>query len=117
MRSKSLQGVEVPKNQIKNLKSQTQKNQLLADEILGVIVDQRNGQSYYISLIDNFTYKNQEYAVMYNYQMEKGKLGLPEMLIMRSYRADDKQYFTSINNEEEINTVFDIFYDRFQQSI
>ncbi|NLJ71196.1 MAG: DUF1292 domain-containing protein [Clostridiaceae bacterium] len=89
----------------------------LSDEILGIIVEERSGQAFYISLIDNFVYKGKEYAVMYHYRVEDGIDSVPEMVIMRSYRDKDKQYFTSIRDKNELNTVFDVFYDRFQQSV
>ena len=88
----------------------------LSDEMLGIIVEERSGQTFYISLIDNFVYKRKEYAVMYHYRVEDGVDSVPEMIIMRSYRDKDKQYFTSIRDKDELNTVFDVFYDRFQQS-
>ncbi|HHU53656.1 MAG TPA: DUF1292 domain-containing protein [Clostridiaceae bacterium] len=89
----------------------------LNDEILGIIVDERSGQTFYISLIDNFIYKGKEYAVMYHYRVEDGINSMPEMIIMRSYRDKDKQYFTSIRDKHELNTIFDVFYDRFQQLV
>lgn len=108
-----------PKQKSRTNKAKNQQRQVedYPDEMLGIIVDQRSGQTYYISLIDNFTYKSREYAVMYNYRIEDGNIGVPEILIMRSYRDQDKQYFTSIRNQEELDKVFDIFYDRFQQSV
>lgn len=87
------------------------------DETLGVIQDQRSGQTFYISLIDNFTYKGKEYAVMYNYRAEDNVDSMPEISIMRTYRDQAKQYFTSIRDKKELDMIFDIFYDRFQQSI
>lgn len=105
------------KSRINKAKNQQRQVEDYPDEMLGIIVDQRSGQTYYISLIDNFTYKSREYAVMYNYRIEDGNIGVPEILIMRSYRDQDKQYFTSIRNQEELDKVFDIFYDRFQQSV
>ncbi|NLM19677.1 MAG: DUF1292 domain-containing protein [Clostridiaceae bacterium] len=89
----------------------------LSDEILGIIVEERSGQTFYISLIDNFVYKRKEYAVMYHHRIEDGVGSLPEMIIMRSYRDKDKQYFTSIRDKNELNTIFEVFYDRFQQSV
>lgn len=89
----------------------------LSDEMLGIIVDERSGQTFYISSIDNFVYKGKEYAVMYHYRVEDGVDSMPEMVIMRSYRDKDKQYFTSIRDKHELNTIFDVFYDRFQQLV
>lgn len=89
----------------------------LNDEMLGIIVEERSGQTFYISLIDNFIYKGKEYAVMYHYRVEDGVDSLPEIVIMHSYRDKDKQYFTSIRDKSELDTVFDVFYDRFQQSV
>lgn len=92
------------------------KKRMASDEALAVIQDQRNGQTFYISLIDNFTFKGREYTVMYNYRAEDYAKSMPEILIMRTYRDNDKQYFTSIRDKSELDMIFNIFYDRFQQS-
>ncbi len=87
------------------------------DEVLAVIVDQRNGYTFYVSIIDNFRYKGIEYAVMYNYRAEDFQRSMPEILIMRTYRDAEKQYFTSIRDQKELDMIFDVFYERFQQSL
>ncbi len=98
-------------------KSIKRTNKIADDEVLGVIRDQRNGYTYYVSVIDNFQYNGVNYVVMYNYKGEDYDKIVPEILIMRSYRDHDKQYFTSIHDRKEMDIVFDVFYDRFQQSI
>lgn len=87
------------------------------DEVLAVIRDQRNGYTYYVSVIDNFQYNGISYVVMYNYKGQDFDKVVPEILIMRSYRDRHKQYFTSIHDKKEMDLVFDVFYDRFRQSI
>lgn len=86
------------------------------DEVLAVIEDQRNGHTFYVSIIDNFRYRGTDYAVMYNYRAEEYQKTMPEIIIMRSYRDSEKQFFTSIRDKSELDAVFDVFYERFQQS-
>lgn len=86
--------------------------------MLAVLADQKNGKEYYISLMDTFTFEENEYTVMYNYEPDDGNHGEPEIVIMRSYRdADGEQYFTSIRDEKELEIVFELFYERFSREM
>lgn len=95
----------------------TRRRKAAEDEVLAVIVDQRNGHTYYVSIIDNFKYKGIDYAVMYNYRAEDYERTMPEILIMRAFREHNEQYFSSIRDSKELNTIFDVFYNRYQESI
>ncbi|NLJ94884.1 MAG: DUF1292 domain-containing protein [Clostridiaceae bacterium] len=88
-----------------------------SDEVLGVLLDQKTGNIFYVSRIDNFRYNGIDYAIMYNYQAGQKTGSKPEIVIMRTYRDGEKQYFTSIRNKTELNTIFEIFYSRFEQSL
>lgn len=88
-----------------------------SDEVLGVLLDQKTGNQFYVSLIDNFRYNGIDYAIMYNYQAGQMIGSKPEILIMRIYHDGKKQYFTSIRDKTELNTIFEVFYSRFEQSL
>ncbi len=101
----------------KSVKTPRRSKRIADDEVLAVIRDMRSGSTYYVSVIDNFQFNGVNYAVMYNYKGEDYDKIEPEILIMKSYRDRDKQFFTSVHDKKEMDTIFDVFYDRFQQSI
>lgn len=87
------------------------------DNLLAVITDQANGQEYYVSIIDAFEFRNQEYSVMYHYQDDLRRNKDAEIVIMKSYKAQDgSRYFTSIREEKELELVFELFYQRYRGS-
>lgn len=100
-----------------SVKTARRSRRIADDEVLAVIRDMRSGSTYYVSVIDNFQFNGVNYAVMYNYKGEDYDKLVPEILIMRSYRDQDKQFFTSVHDKKEMDTIFDVFYDRFQQSM
>lgn len=87
------------------------------DNVLAVITDEANGQEYYVSIIDVFEFRNQEYSVMYHYRPDSAKGHEPEIVLMRSYSGEDgNRYFSSIRNPKEVELVFELFYQRYQEA-
>ncbi len=87
------------------------------DQILLIVVDQRNGKEHYMSQIDAFIFRDTEYTVLYNYEFDNGEHKDPEVVIMRTYRdANGDQYFTSIRDKKELKLVFELFYERFARA-
>lgn len=106
------------KNRLRPGRAKGGKRQKAAeDEVLAAIVDQRNGHTYYVSIIDNFKFKGIDYAVMYNYRAENYENTMPEILIMRTFRDHNEQFFSSIRDKKELDMIFDVFYNRYQESI
>ena len=90
----------------------------LDDQVLAILVDERNGREYYVSIIDVFTLDGRTYSVMYNYEPDDGTRSDPEIVIMRSWRDDSgEQAFSSITSRKELNRVFDFFFERYTDSI
>lgn len=87
------------------------------DNVLAVITDESNGREYYVSVIDVFEFRNREYGVMYHYQADLNRKGEPEIVLMRSYRGEDgSRYFCSIRNPQELELVFELFFQRYQEA-
>lgn len=85
--------------------------------MLAVLVDERNGREYYVSMIDTMLVDSREYSVMYNFEPDDGSHFPPEIVIMRSYRLPDgNQYFTSILHKKELDEVFEEFFRRYEAS-
>jgi hypothetical protein len=88
------------------------------DQVLAILVDERNGREYYVSIIDVFTLDGTTYSVMYNYEPDDGSRSDPEIVIMRSWRdKTGEQAFASITNKKELDRVFDFFFERYTDSI
>ncbi|HHT44708.1 MAG TPA: DUF1292 domain-containing protein [Fastidiosipila sp.] len=85
------------------------------DDVLAVLVDERNGREYYVSMIDTLVVDGREYSVMYNYEPDDGSHFSPEIVIMRLYRAANGDLaFSSIINKKELDEVFDHFFRRYE---
>lgn len=88
------------------------------DQVLAILVDERNGREYYVSIIDVFTLDGTTYSVMYNYEPDDGSRVDPEIVIMRSWRDETgEQVFASITNKKELDRAFDFFFERYTDSI
>ncbi|HHW92894.1 MAG TPA: DUF1292 domain-containing protein [Clostridiaceae bacterium] len=88
------------------------------DQVLAILVDERNGREYYVSMIDVFTLDGTTYTVMYNYEPDDGTRADPEIVIMRSWRDDSgEQAFSSIKSKKELDRAFDFFFERYTDSI
>lgn len=85
------------------------------DDVLAVLVDERNGREYYVSIIDTLVVDGREYSVMYNYEPDDGTHFSPEIVIMRMYRVENGELaFSSIINKKELDEVFDHFFRRYE---
>lgn len=88
------------------------------DGVLAILVDDRTGREYYVSILDTFTLAGQNYAVMYNYEPDDGSRKDPEIVIMRSWKDEDgEQVFSSITGKKELDRAFDTFFERYTESI
>lgn len=86
------------------------------DELI-VINDVSTNKNYYLSVIDDFFYKEKEYIVMSNYTPDNGEHADPELVIMET-KFNDKgsQIFISIRDENELEVVFSLFMRRYYDS-
>ena len=93
-----------PANRSESSKSRTAAAAETAhDEVLAVLVDDKHGREYYVSMIDSFQISGRLYAVMYNFEPDIGSHPEPELVIMRVYRDESGgQVFVSIRNRKEI---------------
>ena len=90
----------------------------IEDDVLAVLIDERSGREYYVSMLDSFPYKGRSYSVMYNYEPDDGYRRDPEIVIMRSWRDDKgEQLFSSIRDRKELDAVFEVFFSRYAESI
>ncbi len=87
------------------------------EDVLAVLVDIDNGHEYYMSFIDAFQFKGREYVVMYPYEPDNGSHLGPELTILRSVRHEDgEQYYLSIKDRRELESAFNHFFRRFEES-
>ena len=90
----------------------------IEDDVLAVLIDERSGREYYVSMLDSFPYKGRSYSVMYNYEPDDGYRRDPEIVIMRSWRdANGEQLFSSVRDRKELDAVFEVYYSRYAESI
>ncbi|HHV42492.1 MAG TPA: DUF1292 domain-containing protein [Clostridiaceae bacterium] len=88
------------------------------DEVLAVLVDDRRGREYYVSIIDSFQINGRSYTVMYNFEPDIGSHPEPELVIMRNYQDENgERVFASIRNRKELDEAFDEFFNRYEQSL
>ncbi len=88
------------------------------DSVLAILVDERSGREYYVSVLDIFTISGQTYSVMYNYEPDDGSRRDPEIVIMRSWKdGSGEQVFSSITSRKELDRAFDYFFERYTDSI
>lgn len=105
----------LPRRSKKNLSSKQARS--AEDDVLAVLTDESNGREYYVSIIDVFEFQKREYTVMYNYRSDDGRSKEPEIVLMRSYKdKDGSRYFSSIRNRKELQIVFELFYERYNDA-
>ena len=87
------------------------------DEEVAVIVDVRSGSEYYMFMIDEFAIGRTAYSVMVPYEPGRVKAKDAEIVILRSQRAKNgDQLYESITDKKELNSAFDVFFSRFEES-
>ena len=87
------------------------------ENVLAVLVDIDNGHEYYMSFIDAFQLNGREYVVMYPYEPDDGRHANPELTVLRSMRHENgEQYYLSIKNRQELETAFNHFFRRLEES-
>lgn len=86
------------------------------DELI-VIKDVSTNKDYYLSMVDDFFYKEKEYIVTYNYAPDDGNHDNPELVIMET-KFNDKgdQIFLSIRDKQELEEAFAVFMRRYYDS-
>ncbi len=87
------------------------------DGVLAILVDERSGREYYVSLLDSFSIGGQTYTVMYNYEPDDGRRASPEVVIMRSWKDENGEHvFSSVTSRKELDRAFDYFFERYTGS-
>ncbi len=88
-----------------------------AEDELIVIRDVSTGKDYFLSIIDNFYYKDKEYIVMSNYAPDNGNHDKPELVIMETkFNEKGDQIFISIRDKNELEVAFSLFMRRYYDS-
>lgn len=82
-------------------------------EPLLVLEDLDNRFDYYMSVVDRFPLGDRDYIVLTNYEPEDGHYRAPDFVLMRVHLGTDgQQYYESIRDQEELNIVFETFFER-----
>lgn len=98
-------------------KSEKRINDSASDEEVAVIVDTTTGAEYYMFMIDFFKIDKKSYVVMTPYEPESVKRKDGEIVILRSSLAKNgDQLYISIRNKKELESAFEVFFKRFEES-
>ena len=82
-------------------------------EPLLVLEDLDTRYDYYMSVVDRLALGDRDYIVLTNYEPEDGHYRAPDFVLMRVHLGTDgQQYYESIRDTEELNTVFETFFER-----
>lgn len=94
----------------------TRKKTGAQDELI-VIRDVSTNKDYYLSVVDDFFFKEKEYIVMYNYAPDDGNHEAPELVIMETkFNSRGDQIFISIRDKSELEVAFAMFMRRYYKS-
>ncbi|MBP5179941.1 MAG: DUF1292 domain-containing protein [Clostridiales bacterium] len=87
-----------------------------SDELIA-IRDVSTNKDYYLSVVDDFFYKEKEYIVMTNYAPDNGNHDNPELVIMETkFNEKGDQIFISIRDKNELEVAFSVFMRRYYDS-
>ncbi len=87
------------------------------DEEVAVIVEAQSGAEYYMFIIDFFKIEKKSYVVMVPYEPDRVKTKDDEIVIMHSSVAKNgDQLYVSIRDKKELESAFDTFFKRFEES-
>ena len=87
------------------------------EEEVAVIVDVQTNAEYYMFVIDFFKIDKRSYVVMTPYEPDRVRSKNSELVILRSQVAKNgDQLYISIRNKKELESAFDVFFKRFEES-
>ena len=87
------------------------------EEEVAVIVDLQTNTEYYMFIIDSFRIEKRSYTAMIPYEPERIRSRKSELVILRSQVAKNgDQLYLSIRNKKELESAFDTFFRRFEES-
>lgn len=90
------------------------------EQDLMVLEDMDNGKEYYLYQLDSFRLYGHTYVCMASYEPETGSHTEPQLVIMRKIQGkkdDNQQYFESIRDKKELDSVFAAFYTRMEENL
>ncbi len=94
----------------------TRKKTGASDELIA-IRDVSTNKDYFLSVVDDFFYKEKEYIVMTNYAPDNGNHDNPELVIMETqFNEKGDQIFISIRDKNELEVAFSVFMRRYYDS-
>lgn len=86
----------------------------LSDTELLVLEDIDNGNEYYLAQIDRFTFMGREYVALMSYEPDNASNRDPEIVLMRFAHGEKGElYYQSIRSKQELDQVFETFFDRY----
>ena len=87
------------------------------EEEVAVIIDLQTKAEYYMFIIDTFNIERRSYVAMIPYEPERVRSKNSELVILRSQVAKNgDQLYISIRNKKELESAFDAFFRRFEES-
>lgn len=105
------------KNDPSLLKSHNEPSGNMPEEEVAVIVDVQTKAEYYMFVVDSFKIDKRTYTVMIPYEPDRVRSRDAEVVILRSQIAKNgDQLYVSIRDKKELESAFEIFYKRFEES-
>ncbi len=87
------------------------------EEEVAVIVDVQTNAEYYMFIVDYFKIDNKSYVAMIPYEPATFRTKKSELILLRSQVAKNgDQLYISIRNKKELESAFDTFFKRFEES-
>ena len=92
-------------------------NNMLEDEELNniVILNDENGEEIPFEFLDVIEYEGEEYVVLLPVEEEESEdLGEVVILKIEDTESEDEESYVSVDDEETLNTVFEMFKEKFK---
>ena len=88
------------------------------DEILDniVVLNDENGQEVHFEFLDLIEYEGEEYVVLLPAEEEENSEEAGEVVILKveDTENEEEESYVSVDNEETLNAVFEIFKEKFK---
>ena len=90
-------------------------NEVLNEDLDNVIVlNDENGNEVKFEFLDLIEYEGNEYVVLLPIEVEEDDDGQVVILQIDESNSDDEESYTSIEDENILNSVFEIFKEKFK---
>ena len=90
-------------------------NEEMEEELDNIIVlNDEEGKEVKFEFLDLVEYENEEYVVLLPTEEEDGETGEVVILKVEDTDSEDEESYVSVDDEETLNKVFEIFKEKFK---